>query len=776
MRFAAYLWLAFAALLLAGVAMRFYPEPPLETDLLALLPQTERNPLAERAAERLGRLTGERAVFLVGGRDAGEARSAASHLAQALENTRLAPGTRACKTVVTRIPTPDPAALFDLYAPYRFGLAAPTQRREAMTAETLAPRLDARLTSPFGGGALTLGQDPFGDFDAWLQALPYQQFRLLPEDGWLTVHGEEKTWVLVSGELAGSAFDPALQKAIQASLSVAEHEIRQRWPDVAILRAGAVFHATAARASAEREMHVIGLGSLVGIVLLLLLTYRSFGPLALGLVSVGVGLCAAVLATVTVFGRLHLMTLVFGASLIGEAIDYAIQYFSARVGAGQDWNASAGLKAVFPALAIALATSVVGYAALAFTPFPAMRQIAVFAIAGLAAAWASVVFLLPWWLSRPQKWTPNRLLALPARWLDLWRQRVSPRMFLAFAGLALLLAIPGWLRLTTDDDVRQLIQPPPDLAAQEQTLRVLTGMEAGSQFFLVEGRDGEQVLQREESLAEALQPAGVKLQTVSRFVPSCRQQAADRQRLRDGLPQARAVLEEAGFRDAAVTAWTGEVQRDHACLRPDAWLASPLSAPFRHLWLGHSAQGYAAIALPAGYRDVAALAAGAALPGVTLVDKPGAVSRLFARYRHLGGYVITAATLLIFTVLAWRYGTRAAAAVLAPVLMGQGLALAMLGYAGVALNLFNLLALLLVLGVGINYAIFLYEGARGASRREAAALVGVALSAATTLLSFGLLGLSAMPALHGFGITLALGVAVAVLLAPSVLILAKEPR
>lgn len=777
MRLRAQIWLFCAALLLAGTLARFLPSPPIETDLLALLPPTERNPLAEQAAASLGRLTGERAVFLIGSPRTEDARAAAGLLAE-----RLGAG-QAFKKVVTRIPAPDPAALLDLYTPYRMGLIAPEQRAEALTPAALTARLEARLASPFGGGALPLAADPFGQFEAWLQSLPYRQFRLNPEDGWLSVHEGGKNggtnWVLVSGELAGSAFDPAVQNGLQAALPAAEAELRRRWPGIQVLRAGAVFHATAARASAEHEMNVIGIGSLAGIVLLLLLVYRSPGPLALGLLSVGVGVCAAMLATSWAFGRLHLMTLVFGASLIGEAVDYAIQYFSARLGAGPDWDARRGLATVFPALAVALATSVVGYAALAFTPFPAMRQIAVFAISGLAAAWLTVVLLLPGWLARPQARTPA--LALPGRWLHLWRARVAPRGFLIFAGLALLMAAPGWLKLAADDDIRQLIQTPPGLAAQERQLRTLTGLEAGSQFFLVEGDSAEQVLRREEALAERLAIQGVKVQGVSRFVPSCRQQEQARQRLRDALPAARQALEEGGFRARAVADWAGQIKRPDACLTARAWLDSPLSTPFRHLWLGQTAHGVAALALPSGHREAATLAeASRGLPGVALVDKPGAVSRLFAEYRRLGVYVLAAATLLIFAVLAWRYGPRGAAAVLAPVLLAQALALGVLGHAGVAMNLFNLLALLLVLGVGINYAIFLYEGARGAAGqesppREAAVLVGVALSAATTLLSFGLLGLSSMPALAGFGLTLALGIGIAVLLAPAALILARRP-
>jgi predicted exporter len=84
----------------------------------------------------------------------------------------------------------------------------------------------------------------------------------------------------------------------------------------------------------------------------------------------------------------------------------------------------------------------------------------------------------------------------------------------------------------------------------------------------------------------------------------------------------------------------------------------------------------------------------------------------------------------------------------------------------VPLNLFNWLALMLVIGVGVNYAVFLREGAVRAQADLGAVWAGVMLSAATTLLSFGLLGMSEMPALQSFGATLALGIAVSVLLAP----------
>jgi predicted exporter len=97
-------------------------------------------------------------------------------------------------------------------------------------------------------------------------------------------------------------------------------------------------------------------------------------------------------------------------------------------------------------------------------------------------------------------------------------------------------------------------------------------------------------------------------------------------------------------------------------------------------------------------------------------------------------------------------------------------AVATFGYLGIPATLFNLMGLLLVLGVGVNYAIFLHEG----GQRMSAAAIGVVLSSVTTLLSFGLLAASSMPALRNFGLTLAVGIGVAVLLTPLILSLRRS--
>jgi predicted exporter len=89
--------------------------------------------------------------------------------------------------------------------------------------------------------------------------------------------------------------------------------------------------------------------------------------------------------------------------------------------------------------------------------------------------------------------------------------------------------------------------------------------------------------------------------------------------------------------------------------------------------------------------------------------------------------------------------------------------LALLGIAGQSLQLFHVLALMLILGVGVDYGIFLQEHG---IRRDPIAWLAVVLSALSTLLSFGLLSLSKTPALQAFGVTMLIGTTVVWLIVP----------
>ncbi|CAB3794072.1 hypothetical protein LMG28614_03841 [Paraburkholderia ultramafica] len=798
---AAWLLLALVAALYCG--WRFAGPSPLQTNLLALLPATEADPVAERAVDTLASALGDRTVFLVTSNDDAHAKAAAKQLGAALQKSG------AFGSVTAELPPFDLAQIAALYMPYRFGLLAPADRAAlaggaaGALGTTLRDTLAQRIYSPLRGGLTTpLADDPFGWLERWLGGLPLATSNLEVEDNLLVAHRGASTGVLIVATLPGSAYETKTQHAVHAALAQSESALREAFPDVSVARTGAVFYAESARSASEHEVHLIGVASLCGIALLMMWVFRSPRLLLLGFVSTALGIVCALAATLLVFGKLHLLTLVFGASLIGEAVDYSIQYFVVYLGAQRNWDARCGARAVRPALTVALLTSLLGYAILMWVPFPALKQIACFAMVGIVTAYASVLWLLPALLTRAPRRSRQRVFARSARLLTLWHRTIGGQRAWFVAALLLIVAIPGWLRLTSDDDIHLLIQRDPSLVAQEDKVRDAVGVDNSAQFFVVRGDTPEAVLQRAEALGAKLDALNGttnqvgSYQSVTQFVPSAKQQSEDRALLAQHVfndPAAlRATLLQAGFKDEVADAWLAAYAQPQPPLSVERWLAAPWSQPYRHLWLGEvdsATRAYAAVVIPqrvTPHNEPALIALAQGLPGVAFVDKAASVSKLFGAYRVDSGWWLGGALTLVLVLLTVRYApkqvpsrdvpqkvplwhrVRGGIATTLPVLLAVGVTLAVFGYAGVPLNLFNWLALMLVLGVGANYAVFLREGCLRADADAdlGAVWTGVLLSAATTLLSFGMLGMSGMPVLKSFGATLALGIAVSVLLAP----------
>ncbi|RDS84875.1 hypothetical protein DWU98_02660 [Dyella monticola] len=743
---------------------------PIQTDLLAMLPATERNPLAEIAAQRLAHANGDRVILLVHNADDDHAKAAARELGRMLGKNNV------FASVTAELPPFDLQQLVAPYLAHRFMLLTDADRR-ALAQPGYNPQqaLAQRINEPFVTGVGTrLQDDPFGWLQHWLDQQPWSRSPLVPEDNLLTVHRDDGSYVMVTATLKGSSYDDVVQRRALDALAQAEQAIEHDEPGTQVLRTGALFYAASARGGAERDVHRVGLISTLGIALLLLAVFRSPGPLLLAFLSTALGIVAATAISVLVFGQIYLLTLVFGAALLGEAVDYSIQYLTARANAGQVWEPRKGLRQVRPALLLALGTSLLGYALLGLVPFSALRQMACFAMTGMAVACLSVFCLLPALLQRPAKPLSTLSVRSALALQSAFSRVTSGRRGWALAIVALLLAIPGWRQLRHDDDVHLLISPPATLVTQEARIRDITGLGNSTQFYLVQGANEEQVLEREEALEQRLQSM-VDTGTLQGWlglagmVPSLQRQRADHALLAPLFAQPdrmRQWLSTGGFRDADITrfveAWPGTP------LTLQAWLQTSLAAPFHYLWMGDDTRyGAASLVVPQGDASSAQLAQAAVhLPGVSLVDKAAGVSDLFGRYRRYASVWLLAALLLIVPVFAWRYGLRQVPRVLAPPVWGMGLTLALLGYLHHPLTLFHWMALMLVLGVGANYAVFLREGEPHITHRPGAMYASVLLSAITALLSFGLLAWSSMPALRDFGLTLLLGIGFTALLVP----------
>ncbi|WP_203143244.1 MMPL family transporter [Marinobacter mangrovi] len=742
-RWPAVLWL----LALIGMALCVWIiRPPLESSILAMLPQNKAQPLIQAAQDRLEANYSKRLVIIARGQDAARVRAETRKIARRLTALPI------IKTLTWQSSRQQVEALRRFYTPHRFQVLSPDLRATLTEGHfnQVAKQATLRLFSPFGAGPIQPVKDPFGLLPQLMSTFGDGLIRA--DHGLLRIDGAEPAAYLTVAELDGNAFDMTVQRQIMPVLDdLRENAASNR---VQLVTSGLVLHAAAGAKQAKSEISTIGVISLMSVLALTLLVFRSVrAPLLIG-VSVATGCLTAIAVTTLVFGQLHLIALAFGAGLVGVSVDYGMHYLAAQ----RETSEHSVLRRILPGLALGVGSSVLAYAAQALAPFPGLRQMACFSAAGLAGAWLTVVLWYPLLTRR----LDQRALAA-ADWLAgalrYWptvtaRQGVWGLSLLAVVALLLL-----WSGQTRDD-VRLLQSTSPGLMGQERQVQALLQQDSASRFMLVTGRDTQQLLQREEVLVNQLRTIqqdnpGLHVTALSNFVPSIRRQQ-DNEDLVNQLyrQEAGTFFETLGKPRLQAQAMTAFHAAQGKPLTVAQWLQSPLGKLHSDLWL--QAPGLppmSTLRLSGITPDIAerlTQLAGTS-ESVFYVDSVDQVSRLLSQYRiQISGWVTLAYAIVgLFLLLRYR---RQCWRVMGPPMVAGLLVAGVLSHLGEGLNLFNVLALLLVLGIGLDMGIFLRE-----SDSSPHIWVAVLLSLLTSLLAFGLLVLSETPILHHFGLTVLLG-------------------
>jgi predicted exporter len=515
---------------------------------------------------------------------------------------------------------------------------------------------------------------------------------------------------------------------------------------------------------------------------LLLVAFASLRALGAALLPVATGIVAGVATVSLAFGGVHGMTLGFGTTLIGEAVDYAIYYLiQARVrpgDAGPGWRR--WLHEGWPTVRLGLFTSVCGFGALALSGFPGLAQLGVFSIAGLVAAALTTRFVLP--LALPDGTRGVGVRRHLGRWAE-HLVRTMPRLrhvftALGIAALALLLWRHEHLWQTELSSLSPVSAPALALDA-ELRAELLSGDERT--LVAVTGSDLESVLQRVEAVTTRLdvlvrQGRLAGYEAVTRWLPS----QAMQQRRRAALPDAatlRANLAQAtaggSLSASRLGAFVDDVQRAReAPAITAATLAGTAVAPITAALLVQGGDGHATALLPlvqpvGGEADGLQAELELTLRGIEGAHVLGIGDELRRLYRHyLGeaqGQALFGALGVVLLMGWWLRSLPRLLAVCKPLLLAVLLTMAGFALAGVPLGILHLVGLLLVVAVGSNYSLFM-DWLRHQASADEDTLASLLLANITIVLSFGLIALSQIPALSAIGRVVAPGALLALLM------------
>ena len=642
-------------------------------------------------------------------------------------------------------------------------LLSQTVTGETFSTSSLRAALEQRLDdlrSPLGAVMKeSIPADPTGEMMGILQSWSGLDAPSKHRGVWMSA---DRARALLAVETRAAGFDADAQESVQREIQATFHELthsNQSSPRL-IMSGPGVFAVEMQRTIEDDAWRLSTMAA--GLVLIFLLfSYRSLNLVLLTLVPISSGIMAGMIAVNWWFGFVHGITLGFGITLLGVVDDYPIHLFSHMAGRGA---AQKVIREIWPTMRLGVLTTAIGFSSLLLSGYPALAQLGLLALVGLLTAAAVTRWVLPAWVG--ETFVPRKV---DAEYLTRTNLLIKGR------GLAPVIVVVATLILIWSDtplwqqDLASVSPLSEDKKQLDQRLRQELGAPDVRDLVVIEGTTAEELLQRAETIAPKLENllgrdilGGYDI--ISRYLPSRRSQE---ERLR-ALPS-RAVLQEnlakaqkdlpfaPGLFDPFVEAI--EAARTQPLLDRRAFEGTMLGLKLESLMVLQQDQWVAVVPLR-GVVDRTQLAAIVEQwrdATVRYVDLREESNQLMAAYRdrtvQLLGWGTGAIAVALFIGLR---SLNLVVRVLAPIMCSLVVVAAVLRGSGEPLSLFHVATFLLVVGLGLDYALFLNRQDETEEERIRTNF-GLLVCSMTTILVFGVLAFSKIPVLHAIGMTAACG-------------------
>ena len=560
---------------------------------------------------------------------------------------------------------------------------------------------------------------------------------------------------------------------------------------------GVPFHSYENATSAQRQISVI---SAVAIVLILLAfwgIFRSLVPAFVSALAVAFSCAVGFFSVLLFFRGIHVLTFVFGTTLIGTCLDYSIHYFV-------NWKKNSACdsgtnvrKFIFRGITLGFASTEICFAALFFAPFPLLKQVSVFLFAGLAASWLSVVALYPMIgknsLVKPEN--DRRVKSENDRRVqfvslkELFRHRVSipdinPKIWkfvpVLLVIFALTVIINNYRSFGIKNDIRTFYSISENLKRNEIISAQVLNTGSSGWYFIVKADSEESLLQKNEELDSFLfekiaQSGKGNFLSASQFIPSEKKQKRSWKAAENLLLCLRGQYEALGFNDDSeisgeqkTEVLVKKYENNYRSLKnrfihpSDSNLPVVIKDAVSNLWIGELEGKFYSCVMPLHingeenekiFREFAE-----SHEGIFFVNKVSDISSQLDILSNTMLKMLALAFAAVLVILLFCYPPKTVLKIAAVPFTVTIVTAAVLILCKVPLSFFPVTAIVLVFGLGLDYVIYAIEGKKSNS-------FAIILSFVTTALSFGALALSTFPPVHTLGLTVFVGLTTAVVTA-----------
>jgi len=593
-----------------------------------------------------------------------------------------------------------------------------------------------------------------------------------------TLESRNKVWysskknralLIASSKEPGSNID-AQEKAYNRILSTFKKTRGNT--NSSLIVSGAPLFAVAARDSIRKESRQLSIAAGIFMLAFMFLVFRNGTLVLLSMLPIGAGLLIATAAVSLLYGSIHGITLAFGITLLGVTIDYPVHLF---IHAKKTSSLQQAAVNIWPVLKLGVLTTALGYGAMIWTDFSGLSQLGVFSLVGLITAALVTRTLLP----ALKRDVPGQTSVLQRRVLSLMNGRWKSLpgiallvfMLVSLLGYKFFLPYDIWSR-----DIAALSPVPTELIQQDRLLRSSLGLPEATSLIRVKGTDVEDVLKKEEQLKPVLEQAIRKnyitsFRSAAELLPSIHTQQLRQTLLPDRETLSRRMddaLQGLPFRAGSFKPFLDAVENSKSLgfLKPIDLRGTIIGTALDGL-LSTSGQGVSGVIHLTGLQNMDALEKlirAATLPQVTFINIKSGTNELMQGFRQEMLQRIAWVTVVILLVLLMGLkDILRSIRVITPVLLAVLFAALVPLWLGESLNLFHLVSLLLVAGLGLDYALF-FSSIRDDQKNAGTVTYSLVICSISSLVVFAMLAFSNIPVLHAIGITVASGVVAAFVL------------
>lgn len=521
----------------------------------------------------------------------------------------------------------------------------------------------------------------------------------------------------------------------------------------------------AANAQRVKKDLFIVLGCSLAMILLLFFHYlRSWRGIFVFFVPVSV-LCISALGVSLIYDPVSAITIGFGAVLLGISVDFAVHVFFAL--RSTTHNPSTVVARVSRPVMSCGVTTLAAFGVLLFSNLPGQRQLGVFSMTGIAVSLIISLVVLPHLIRPEHGIAPPRTIKLARR------SARQSRWVISLWIVVLALCIWQARHLKFNGDLKTVNYTPQEIQEAEEMLQDTWGNITARAVFFARGEDLQAALETNDRVYDLLSRrfSEAQITSLSPILPSMATQEHNRQLWKalwtnEKKESVRKILDKVGrslgFSPRAFDPFFEELSTKPHPITPKSLRMAGLGYILDSLIVNTGDQVQVMTMVPDRPEVLEALFNKESWPkGARLVSR----TRLTETINNALGqdfidFILRASLAVLLLVGILFRNPRKVVYTLVPVITGLGFMFGVMGLFGIPFNLFNVVATVLVIGLGVDYGIFMvYKLTEG---YDYATDQAVLVSGLTTLAGLGALILAEHPAMHSIGVSVILGIGAAI--------------